>query len=166
MKVYLQNNEQSFTIQTVFNKTLHELFLSIKGVSYIIEFEGFEQNYEFPITEKNTVVNKLINLDVSVEEVLELPLKTKKQQNAIYQIIDGKLEIAATYTTKIVDLFRDNNGKFDSKTTRWIFEKEMLNELINSIKNLGYDCKCESFPDVTPKKFKVRFFSSFYLLIF
>ena len=75
------------------------------------------------------------------------------------------MEIAATYTTKIVDLFRDNNGKFDGKTTRWIFEKEMLNELINSLKNLGCDCKCESFPDVTPKKFKVRFFS-FYLLIF
>ena len=52
MKVYLQNNEQSFTIQTVFNKTLHELFLSIKGVSYIIEFEGFEQSMNFLLQKK------------------------------------------------------------------------------------------------------------------
>ena len=93
MKVLLLEEHEHFYIQSPYHEKLNSLYKSYSDSTFSIE----NGSYRFNISDKDDLIQKLLELNVNVDQVKSFPQKQKVQQTAIYQMDDNEIEIAIPY---------------------------------------------------------------------
>ena len=90
-------DETTFSIQCGFHKKLGVIFNSIEGKTY----DNNQKTYTFPIKYKDDLIMALMDLNVSIEEVLSFVPKEVKPEVALYMENDDSLDIFTPYSVAV-----------------------------------------------------------------
>ena len=82
MKVLLLDTQDHFYIQSPYHEKLNALYKTYKDYTFSIE----DASYRFNLSDKDDLIQNLLELNVTVEEVKSFPQKPKVQLTAFYQI--------------------------------------------------------------------------------
>ena len=97
MKVLLLESQEYFNIQSPYHEKLNLLYKSYLDSTFSIE----NGSYRFNISDKDDLIQKLLEMNVNVDQVKSFPQKQKVPQTAIYQTNDNVIEIAISYSQKV-----------------------------------------------------------------
>jgi hypothetical protein len=98
MKAFIKIQDEKILLRTGYHQTLSDLFKSLEG-----KYDSDSCYWILPLTEKNNLIDKLVELNLVVEECTELPETYKKKKKALYKMNEEKqnFEIFASFSTKV-----------------------------------------------------------------
>jgi hypothetical protein len=100
MYAYIKKiNENLYHVKTRYHPKITEMF-NFSNITY----DNIEQVYVVPIQQKETIIQHLINLNVSVKEVKEFDPSQDRPKEMIYNIHEDLAIIFFTYHPQVIPL--------------------------------------------------------------
>lgn len=174
-KAFLKKNgNKTFSLQVFYHTKIVDLLKSFSGVEYNNE----ERHYICPTVHKDSIINGLLKLNISVQEMEVLP-ELKPVQLIAYireseeadktevlvkyspTVLNCKLLIAALTNSclfKMLKVFRQYNMKYNHENGSWIIDTDEIEEIMVELKKAGFKIeRVVQFPSSTKPKIKVLF---------
>ncbi len=120
-----------------------------------------QENYTFTFSNenKNEIINFMLDLSVTMDEVLELPPTKTYPRYAKYMLRGDELDLYLPYNPAVGALLRKCAAKFNRAGKIWTVSSSVADTIFGELNQLGFITKeVEAFPEVPPQTMEVFIF--------
>ena len=97
MLVFLTQNKSTFSIQSFYHPKINEIFNSIQGKQFDCNLDIFT----FPISERDHLIDRLIDINVSIKQVESFPPRIIVPKIAKMKVAGENIDVLTPYHPQV-----------------------------------------------------------------